>query len=378
MVKASKEEYLRAIRGRYRRAGRAYKQKILDEFCAVCGYHRKHAIRKLNARSSKAQKKPGRPSKYGAGERKVVEKIWLAANRPCAVRLQPMLEVWLPYYEEEQGAVAEATRQRLVKISSRTLERLLGPIRRRHGRRGKSGTRPGVLLKQQISIKTHHAHIHQPGLMEADTVAHCGDTLEGNFVWSLTLTDIFSGWTENRAVWNKGYAGVKTAIIGIEEQLPFSLTGFHSDNGGEFINYHLFRYFQERDVPLQPTRGRPWHKDDTAHVEQKNYTHVRMLLGYQRIEDHNLLRPINQLYEAWGLFNNVFCASRKLVGKIKDGSRYTRRYDRAQTPCQRLLDSPHIDQAKKTYLTELICNLSPFQLKRQIDHLQDKILRQLR
>ena len=378
MVRKSKAEYLAAIRPRYERAGLAGKRRILDEFCEVCGYHRKHAIRLLNATDRGRRRRPGRPSVYGEAERVILERIWLAGNRPCAVRLQPMLECWLGSYEQTYGRVDPLVRRRLLGISARTLERLMKPVRKRHGTRGKCGTRPGTLLKKQIPIKTHHADVTRPGLMEADTVAHCGDSLEGDFIWSLTLTDIDSGWTENRAVWNRGYEGVQAAIRDIEEDLPFRLTGFHSDNGGEFLNHHLLRFFRDRQLPIQPTRSRPNHKDDNAHVEQKNYTHVRLLLGYERMEDAALVDPINRLYALWGLFNNLFCASRKLIEKKREGSRYLKRYDKASTPAERLLASPHIDEAKKTYLTELRCNHNPFSLKRLIDHHQDQILRHRR
>ena len=233
-------------------------------------------------------------------------------------------------------------------------------------------------MQIMIPIETHHADVNCPGVMEADTVAHCGNSLAGDFVWSLTLTDIFSGWTENRAVWNRGYEGVKLSIRDIEQSLPFRLTGFHSDNGGEFLNHHLIRYLQERHEPVRFTRGRPDHKDDNAHVEQKNYTHVRLLLGYQRIEDPLLIPHINRLYAAWDLFNNVCLTSMKLVEKTKVGSRYLRRYATPTSPCQRLIDSPVVDEAKKTFLTELMCNINPFSLKRQIDHYQRIILDQLR
>jgi hypothetical protein len=370
MVRRSKLEYLQAIVSRYVKAGRRYKKRILDEFCKVCGYHRKHAIRLLNRKSKEGQRRPGRPPAYGEAEQKVLERIWLAANRPCARRCQPMISGWLPFYEKEYGRVAAAVKRRLLTISVRTLERLMQPVRQRYGTRGKCGTRPGTLLKKQIPIKTHHADVNKPGVMEADTVAHCGGSLDGDFVWSLTLTDIFSGWTENRAVWNRGYEGIKTAINDIEQQLPFVLAGFHSDNGGEFLNHHLIHYLQDRPSPVVFTRGRPNHKDDTAHVEQKNFTHVRLLLGYERIENPDLLPLVNRLYETWGLYNNLFCASLKLIEKKRVGSRYIKKYDRAQTPCQRLINSPDVDEAKKTFLTELTCNVNPFAIKRQIDHLQ--------
>ena len=204
-----------------------------------------------------------------------------------------MVPVWLPHYEREYGAVTVELRNNLLRISARTLDRLMTPVRRRHGIRGRCGTRPGSLLKNQIPIKTEHADVNESGVLEADTVAHCGNSLDGNFIWSLTLTDIYSGWTENRAVWNKGYDGVRSAIANVEERLPFRLSGFHSDNGGEFLNHHLIRFFQERQLPIDYSRGRPYHKNDTAHVEQKNYTHVRLLLGYDRLDHPGLLQPIS-------------------------------------------------------------------------------------
>lgn len=378
MVQKSKAEYMEAIRPRYLKACRKGKTRILEEFCEVCSYHRKHAIRLLNHNSEGPKRKPGRPSIYGEAERKVLELIWLGANRPCGKRMQPLLANWLPWYEREHGVIDVRTRKHLLSISTRTLDRIMRPVRQRHGQRGKCGTRPGTILKNMIPIKTHHADVNKPGVMEADTVAHCGNTLEGDFAWSLTLTDIFSGWTENRAVWNRGYEGIKQAIQDIEKGLPFLLTGFHSDNGGEFLNHHLIAYLRERKEPVTYTRGRPDHKDDNAHVEQKNYTHVRLLLGYQRIEDPSLIPIINRLYATWSLFNNVCLPSMKLLEKQKIGSRYVRKYDIPQTPCQRLINSPDIDEAKKTFLTALMCNLNPFHLKRQIDHLQHQILAKLR
>jgi hypothetical protein len=286
-----------------------------------------------------------------------------------------MLPIWLPWFEKDHGILSPEARQRLTAMSARTLDGLLKPVRRLHGTRGRCGTRPGSLLKHQIPIKTEHADVHKPGVLEADTVAHCGNSLDGDFIWSLTLTDIFSGWTENRAVWNKGYEGVRQAIADVEQRLPFALTGFHSDNGGEFLNHHLIRYFQERHLPVDYSRGRPYHKNDTAHVEQKNYTHVRLLLGYERFSNPALVPTINLLYEAWTLFNNFFCASLKLVSKTKQGSRYHKTYDTPRTPYQRLMDSPDMNEAVKTNLTEQACNINPFALKKLIDAHQRRLLR---
>jgi len=183
--------------------------------------------------------------------------------------------------------------------------------------------------------------------MQADTVAHGGLSMEGDFVYSLTFTDIFSGWTENRATWNKGADGVLSQIEDIEQELPFVIRRFHSDNGSEFMNHHLYRYYAKRSEPVSMTRGRPHHGNDSAHVEQKNWSHVRLLLGYQRIEDQKLIPTINDLYRVWALFNNFFCPNLKLVEKMKVGSRYQKKYDIPKTPYQRLMESEHLMNFRK-------------------------------
>ena len=376
----SAREYLEAIWERYRDAGRKYKKLILDEFCRVCGHHRKHAIRLLRARQRPARRRKasGRPPRFGVVERHVLTRIWLFGNRPCSRRLKSMLASWLPFYERRYARLAPSVRENLLGLSKNTIDRLLLPTRRRYGTRGRSGTRPGTLLHNQIPIKTEHWTIAQPGFMQADTVAHCGSSLGGEFVWSLTFTDVFSGWTENRAVWNKGATGVREQLADIEEGLPFRLQGFHSDNGSEFLNHHLHRHYAERQLPIIQTRGRPRRGNDSAHVEQKNWTHVRQLLGYQRIDVPTLIPQINTLYRTWALFNNFFCTNLKLVAKKKIGSRYRKTYDEPKTPYQRLMDSGLLNEAEKTHLTELACNLNPFSLKNQIDHQQRQVLNTLR
>ena len=378
MVNTSKREYLERIRERYRRAGRKYKKRILDEFCEVCGHHRKHAIRLLNEDRRKRKKKPGRNAEYGPGERKVLKNIWLTAERPCSKRLKAILPVWLPFYEKEHGDLAEDVCLNLARISPRSIDRLLKPVRQRYGSRGLCGTKPGTLLKNLIPIKTSHWDITKPGFVEADTVAHCGGSLEGDFVWSLTFSDVFSGWTENRAVWNKGAHGVHKQIEDIEQNLPFAILGFHCDNGSEFLTHHLYSYFTERKAPVAFTRCRPNKKNDNAHVEQKNWTHVRLLLGYQRIEDPAMVATINHLYRCWNLFNNFFCANLKLQEKQRINSRYKKKYDDGKTPYQRLIESEEVNEAQKTHLTELRCNLNPYALRRQIDYHQKQILVALR
>lgn len=374
----SRQDYLEAIAPRYRRAGRKNKKQILDEFCQVCGYHRKHAIRLLNRKSSKAADRRGRPARYGKAEHKVLERIWLIGNRPCSIRLKAMLREWLPFYQQRYGQLNPLTLQNLQQISKNSIDRLLKPTRKRYGARGRCGTRPGSQLFHKIPVKVSHWDVSEPGFMQADTVAHSGASLEGSFVWSLTLTDIYSGWTENRATWNKGSEGVMEQLRDIEEHLPFCIRGFHSDNGSEFLNHHIYGYYVKRREPVSLSRGRPRHGNDQAYVEQKNWSHVRLLLGYQRIDQSDLIPAINRLYKAWALFNNFFCTNLKLEAKTKVGSRYSKRYDTPRTPYQRLMESDHQTEPQKTYLTETYCNLNPFNLKRQIDHWQRKILASLR
>lgn len=378
MVSESKRDYLAKIKDRYRHANRKGKARILDEFCMICGHHRKHAIRLLNADGRKKKKKPGRPSKYGPEEIRVFEDIWLCSNRPCAARLVGMIPLWLPYYENHNGDLDESVKENLLNIKSRTLDRLLCCIRKKHGTRGISGTRPASYLKHSIPIKISHYDVTEPGHMQADMVAHCGGSLEGSFAWSLTFTDVLTGWTENGAVWNKGQYGIHQLLKTSEERLPFQIKSFHSDNGGEFINHHLYSFYRDRKVPVAVTRGRPGKSNDNPHVEQKNDTHVRKLLGYGRVDQESLIKEMNELYEASNLLNNFFCTNHKLVFKERRGSHYYRKYDNPTTPCQKLLASGALNELEKTHLTEIMINLDPYKLNKLIEAKQRSILRRLR
>jgi hypothetical protein len=199
----------------------------------------------------------------------------------CSKRLKAALPIWLPFYEQAHGALAPEVREKLLRISPAAIDRLLRKVRARYPRKGLSGTRAGpAALKHKIPVRTDNWDIDRPGFLEADAVAHCGSSLAGNFVWSLTFTDILSQWTENRAVWNKGAKDVVARVQEVEGELPFALLGFDVDNGSEFLSWHLCRYFLERPSPVEFRRSRPYKKNDQAHVEQKNWTHVRQLLGY--------------------------------------------------------------------------------------------------
>lgn len=378
MTFQSKQEYLAKIKDRYRHAGRKGKARILDEFCAVCGHGRKHAIKLLNSDGRRKKKKPGRPSKYGPEEIRVLENVWLAASRPCSERLVEMLPEWLPAYKKHNGYLDDSISSRLLGIKPRTMYRVLAGVRKKHGSRGFCGTKSGAYLKSNIPLKIRHDEVKEPGYMQADTVAHCGGSMEGSFIWSLTFTDVFSGWTENGAVWNKGQHEVHKLLEKMESRMSFQMKGFHSDNGGEFVNYHLHRYYKNRDIPIEMTRGRPGKGNDNPHVEQKNYTHVRCLLGYQRIDNPDLIKDIDQMFEAANLLQNYFISSMKLTFKERRGSTYHRRHDDVATPYQRLMKSKDITEAQKTHLTETKCNLDPYKLRMLIDSLQSKIFKKLR
>jgi len=365
----SRREYLRAIRQRYVEASREEKGVILREFCAVCSYHRKHAIRLLNGRRSVARRKPGRKPVYHSTELlRALKRIWLATDQMCSKKLVAAIPLWLPFYEETYERLSDEVRTKLLSISAATIDRLLAPIRARTRPKGLGGTKPGSLLRNQIPIRTHNWDISQPGFMEADTVAHCGNSMAGDFVWSLTLTDIHTGWTECRATWNNGATGVIKQIKNIENDLPFELQGFDCDNGSEFLNHQLVRYFTDHKPRVKFTRSRPYKKNDNAHVEQKNWSHVRQLLGYDRLDNPELVDLINNLYaNHWSMYQNHFCPTLKLLEKKRINSKYMKKYEAPRTPYQRLMESTHLSEEQKIQLNACHQNLNPFKLKRTIE-----------
>jgi len=238
-----------------------------------------------------------------------------------------------------------------------------------------SGTKPGSLLRTEIPIRTDNWDITQPGFLEADTVAHCGGSLAGDFIWSAIFTDICSAWTEGRAVWNKGAAGVVAAVESVEAELPFELLGFDSDNGSEFLNRHLRDHFALRKKPVGFTRSRPYHKDDNAHVEQKNWMWPRQLLGYGRLECPDQVEPINELYrQAWGPLMNFFLPGLKLAEKWRERSHWHKRYEPAQTAYQRLLACGKLSRKMRRGLRDRFESLDPFALKQDVEKRLKKIL----
>jgi hypothetical protein len=372
MSPRSKREYIETIFLRYRHASRKEKTAILDECCIVCGYHRKYAIRLLRRCKRFTQPQPKNRGRHPVYHKKEIltplKKIWLTANLPCSKRLKPILPFWLPGYVQTFDHLSSEVTNALLTVSPATIDRILRPSRVHYKKRGRATTKPGTLLRKQIPIKTDQWDETKPGFLEADTVAHCGESLAGMFAYTIDCVDIATGWTEQRAVWGKGQTGVLEQIHHIEQSLPFPLLGFDCDNGSEFLNYHLMRHFTERRQPIQFTRSRPYHKDDNAHIEQKNWTHVRQWLGYERFADPNIVALLNDLYTTeWRLFHNFFCPSMKLIAKQRVGSKTLKRHDSPKTPYQRIMESPHISEASKKALTEQLKTLNPFTLRQAME-----------
>lgn len=361
---------------RYLRASRKQKSLLLDEICATLRCHRKSAIRALRETATGPAPSParrGRPPRYRADTLKAVETIWEAAGYPWSARLRALLPLWLPA-ARRRFPIPPAVASQLQTISPATIDRRLRDRRRTLQRRLYGRTKPGTLLKHHIALKTDHWDVTSPGFTEMDLVAHSGNSADGLFCQSLNLTDIHTGWVESRAVLGRGQRAVLAALEDLRQTLPYALQGVDSDNGSEFINLSLLRYCQERDIRF--TRGRPYKKDDNAHIEQKNWTHVRKLLGYDRFDSPAALTAINDLYRhELRLMMNLFQPCVKLREKHRVGARLTRRYDRACTPLDRLLASSTGDRKALEALRQLRGKLDPFALAEAIDRKLQRIFR---
>ncbi|MGD9897189.1 MAG: integrase [Candidatus Methylacidiphilaceae bacterium] len=369
------QELLGRMRERYVQRGRKGKGRLLDEFCEQWNYSRKHAIKLLGGRKAgdPGGGKRGRPCRYGEEVLEALKRIWLTGEQMCGKRLSTAMPLWLPYYRKHFGKLPKRIERDLCEMSPATIDRLSTPNRVAIPKR-LCGTKPGSLLKTQIPIRTDSWDVTQPEYLEADIVAHCGQSLAGDSIWMVTYTDIYSGWTASRAVWNKGAAEIVEKTLRLEAELPFASLGFDCDNGSEFLIHHLIRYCSQRKRPVPFTRSRPY-QDDNAHVEQKNWSRVRQLLGYDRLDSPELLEPIHRLYcELWNPFQNFFCPSVKLLAKPRIGSRYRRRRGRPQTPCDRLLQNKQVNSATKRQLREVQRKLDPFLLKESIEKVLRTIL----
>lgn len=373
MTKMSKKELILSTKPRYLKATKKEKTKILDEFCKNTGYNRKYVISIFQAKCdynlvSREGRKP-RAKKYGHDVMAIIVRIWELLDYPCGVRLKPAL---LPTLEAMtvfgEITITENIRKKIGTISERTLDRRLDNERQiRKLNKNRGTTRHGSLLKSSIPIRITDWDTDKAGFAEIDTVSHNGGDPSGEFVSSLDLVEICSGWSEQAAILGKGEIVTVGAVDNIKKDLPFDLKGVDSDGGSEFINWHMVKYCEKKKLYF--TRSRPNRKNDNAYVEQKNNTHVRKLLGYRRFDTVRQAEAINDLYRnELRLFNNFFKPVMKIASKEKiNNSICRKKYDTAKTPYQRLMESRQLSKKQKEKLESLYVTLNPVQLKKAIN-----------
>lgn len=370
MTTKSKKEYTKIVAARYLKAKRRHeKARILDEYCATLGCHRKSGIRKLrkvNFHDPPLRRK--REKLYSAEADALLIQLWEAYGCLCGERLHPFLAEGLAVLERcGHVRAADSVKQEILSMSCASVKRrIAGHKKRFGGDRGLSATKPGSLLKKHIPIQTQSWDISKPGFLEMDLVAHCGGSLSGDFIFTLQTVDILTTWTERKAVMGKSQKAVFAGLMDIEQKLPFPVLGYDSDNGSEFINDQLLRYCQNRGIVF--TRSRPYMSKDNAHIEQKNWPLVRKILGYDRFDTAHQLLLINDLYDnELRLYLNFFQPSQKLAAKERFGAKIRRKYNGSKTPYRRVLECPEIPEDKKTELRAVYESLDPIKLKRRID-----------
>lgn len=378
-----------ATAGRYRKAGKKERGAILNEFVELTGFARSYAAlvlrhqgrvvpvsRQLRVRGDVGKKlaRPGRGPTYDEQTVKVLIQVWRIMDYICGKRLAPVLGEMVERLLRHNELRCDATTsKKLARMSAATIDRLLRPERQKYQLKGRTHTRPGTLLKHQIPMRTFTEwDDQQPGFLEIDLVGHDGGVLDSHHAFTLNAVDIASGWNCSTALQNKAQVWTLQGVEKIRAKSPFPLLGIDSDNGSEFINESLYNYCQEHKITF--TRSRPYRKNDSCFVEQKNYSVVRRAVGYQRFETDEQLRLLNQLYEKLDLYTNFFQPSLKLKSKERHGARVTKKYHAARTPYQRLLDSSFIKQETKRQLRDRYYLLNLAQLKRQIERLQQKLL----
>lgn len=365
----ARKAYLKAVKERYKNSSKKEKTQILNELCLVCEYSRKHAIKELNTINRtnifKFKRPVGAPKSYSKDVTKRLIEIWKIINYPCSVHLKQALTLWLPYDLD----TSEEIKAKLLLMSESTIERHLKEIKKKRPK-GKSTTK-GSNFKSQIPLKLCKDDDRKTiGYFEVDTVAHCGDSLSGSFAWSLTMTDLHTGWTENRATLTKNSGEITNAIRDIEKKLPFHMVGFSSDNGTEFLNQTLYNYLtdEREDNPVDISRGRPYKKNDNAHVEQKNFTHVRNIFGYERIDDPSLINLMNEIYiKYWNPLKNFYTPCLKLKKKERIGSKIKKKYDKPKTPYQRVIESGSLTMKQEERLYNQKCSINPFKLQGELN-----------
>jgi hypothetical protein len=373
---ASRRAITKAQAVRYRSASRAGKSEILDLVCAVTGFNRDYARRALKQALRPRVVKPRtpRPPTYDAKVVAALQKCWAVVNAPAGKRLAPILAELVPLLRGHgELDIDDDTAVLLIAMSAATIDRRLAPARSTLVLKGRSHTKPGSLLKSRIPMRTWADHDENcPGFVEIDLVGHEGGNSRGEFCFTLTVTDIATGWTENRTVRNKAQVHVFAALTDVVEHLPFPIRGIDSDNGSEFINDQLFRYCL--DQQLKFTRSRSGNKNDGAHVEQKNWTAVRQLVGYLRYDTQGELLLLNKIWALQSMIGNHFYPQQKLVSKVRDGAKITKKYDTAKTPYARVSAHLEVKALPKRRLATQHTSFNPAAVQRQIQAFCDELL----
>ena len=366
----TRQEYFEILRERYRKAASKKERSILvSEACLSSGLHRKSVIRALNQslKCDRRMEGMGRPKKYSEGSVGLLKKLYRASEYQCSDKFKEMIPILLRQLRLPLDA---DHKEEVLRISASSIDRYLKPFRSQERRRRNSGTRPGSkVFKKVIPLKSLGNIAPRPGFLQADTVSHGGDSVVGDFIWSLTMTDEKVGFTENQAVWGKTAKNVLPAMRHIHESLPFELIAINVDNGTEFMNQYVYEYFhyvaEKNQVPFPMTRSRAYRKNDNCHVEQKNWTTVRQLFGYERLEHKELVPLMNEIYRVQNLISNYFIPQMKLKSKVRVGAKIKKTYDTPKTPYQRLLEEPSVTEEQKEKLRQTYATLNYFDLQNE-------------